>query len=147
MFHSAGAWLKPNVFPGILSKLLAANSASLACNLQQFFCKSLQPLQFFLNPMEKKKYQSQAIGSPKSHLCALLLDFEGFFFQSVFQLYNLSMQGHPNRKGKMSWIFRLALSYFLTGACLAGLNIGKNAFSGWNGVSYKRWILSWWTSP
>lgn len=87
MFHSAGAWLKPNVFPGILSKLLAANSASLACNLQQFFCKSLQPLQFFLNPMEKKKKnQSQAIGSPKSHLCALLLVFEGFFSECVSAL-------------------------------------------------------------
>lgn len=144
MFHSAGAWLKPNVFPGILSKLLAANAASLACNLQQFFCKSSQALQFFLNPMEKN--QSQAIGSPKSHLCALLLVFEGLF-QSVFQLYNLSMQGHPNRKEKISWIFSLALSYFLTRACLAGLNIGKNAFPDQNEVFYKRWILSWWTLP
>lgn len=144
MFHSAGAWLKPNVFPGILSKLLAANAVSVACNLQQFFCKGWQPLQFFLKPTEKNR--GQAIGSPKSHLCALLLVFEGFF-RSVFQLYNLPMQGHPNRKGKKSWIFSLALSYFLTRACLAGLNIGTNAFPDQNGVSYRRWIHSWWTLP
>lgn len=89
MFHSAGAWLKPNVFPGILSKLLAANAASLACNLQQFLCKNLQKKQknFAILPKSHgKKNQSQAIGSPKSHLCALLLGFEVFFFQSVFQL-------------------------------------------------------------
>lgn len=84
-----------------------------------------------------KKNRSQAIGSPKSHLCALLLRF-WVFFQSTFQLYNLSMQGHPNRKGKKSWIFSLALSYFLTRSCLTGLNIGKNTFPDQNGVSYKR---------
>lgn len=55
MFHSAGAWLKPNVFPGIISKLLAADTVSIACNLQRFFRNGLQPLQFLLSPMEKKK--------------------------------------------------------------------------------------------
>jgi len=107
----------------------------MAFNLQHFFCKGLQPLQFFLYPVEKNR--SQATGSPKSHLCELLLG-SGVFFQSIFQLYNLSMQGHPNRKGKKSWIFSLALSYFLTRACLAGLNIGKNTFPDQKEVFYKR---------
>lgn len=57
------------------------------------------------------------MGHPRAISVLLLLGFEGFF-QSVFQLYNLSMRGHPNRKGKKSWIFSLALSYFLTRACL-----------------------------
>lgn len=77
MFHSAGAWLKPNVFPGILSKLLAANAASIACNLQQFFCKSLQHLQFFLNPMEKKSEPGHWVTQEPS-LC-IAVGFWGFF--------------------------------------------------------------------
>lgn len=56
MFHSAGAWLKPNVIPGIISKLLAANAVSIACDLQDFFRIGLQPLQFFRNPMEKNRH-------------------------------------------------------------------------------------------
>lgn len=72
MFHSAGAWLKPNVFPGIISKLLAANALNIACNFQHFFCKGLQHLQFFLNDMEKKE-QEPGYWSPKTHFCALLM--------------------------------------------------------------------------
>lgn len=145
MFHSAGAWLKPNVFPGIISKLLAATAVDIACNLQLFSCKGLQSLQFFLNPMEKNPQEPGHWVTQEASLC-VVVGFGDFFF-SVFQLSNLSMQGHPNRKGKKSWTFSLALSYFLTRACLAGLDIGKNTLPDQNRVSYKRWILSWWTLP
>lgn len=84
MFHSAGAWLKPNVFPGILSKLLAANAASLACNLQQFFCKSSQALQFFLNPMEKKSEPGHWVTQEPS-LC-IAVGFWGFVSERVSAL-------------------------------------------------------------
>ena len=63
---------------------------------------------FAILPKAHEKNRSQAIGSPKSHHCALELFlsfsffffFFFFFFPDVVQRCNLSMQGHPHRKGK-----------------------------------------------